>query len=148
VEHAIIRCTHIYGRGSRWLEAMRAAARRPIATVVGPGTQRLAPTYVGDVAAVLAAADDRATGVGGTFGLEGPDEITADSLIDLLAGHRKRKLHLSPRAAHLGARAVGEQLSAALAEVLSSDSLADAPSAADEFGVKRTPILEGLEASR
>lgn len=144
LEHVVLRCTHIYGPGSRWLEESAAAARRSVATVIGPGTQRIAPVFVADVAEALAAADDRATKVSGTFGLQGPDERTADEITDLLAGRRRRKIHLRPATA---ARLVGRRFPRPLLEVLAMDSLADAPDAAAEFGIERTALGKGLAAS-
>jgi NADH dehydrogenase len=147
LQHAIVRSTHIYGPGCRWLEEMVSAARAPVAVVVGPGSQRIAPVFLENVARVLAAADDRAVEVGGTYGLQGPDEVTADQLVDLLAGRRRRKVHLSPNAGRRAARFSRRRLSPALLEVLAADSLADAPDAAAEFGVIRTPLREGLAGS-
>jgi uncharacterized protein YbjT (DUF2867 family) len=115
--------------------------------VIGSGRQVLAPVHVEDVAAVLAGADDRERVESGTWGLEGPDRITADELADLLAGKRRRKLHLSPRAAVRAARLTGERLTLAALEVMAADSVADGPDAAIEFGVRRTPLREGLEGS-
>jgi NADH dehydrogenase len=148
LQHVILRSTHVYGPRCRWLEEMLDVARRPVAVVVGSGKQRLAPTFVDDVARVLAAADDRAVEVAGTFGLQGPDELSADELVDLLAGRAKRKVHLGPDAARMAARLAGRRLSPALVEVLAADSTADAPDAAAEFGVPLTPLVEGLAASR
>ena len=147
LQHAIIRSAHVYGPGCRWLEEMVAAARRPVAVVVGEGRQRIAPVFVDDVARVLAAADDREVEVQGTFGLQGPDVFAVDEFVDLLAGRPKRKLHLSPDAARRGARLLGRRLSPALLEVLAADSLVDAPDAAAEFGVVLTPLEEGLARS-
>jgi uncharacterized protein YbjT (DUF2867 family) len=144
LQHAIVRSTHVYGPGCRWLEEMRAAARRPVAPVVGTGAQRVAPIFVGDLAAILAAADDRAVAVAGTFGAQGPDAVTVDDLIDRLARRRKSKLHLRPGTARRAARLSGRRLSPALEEILAADSLADAPDAAAEFGVALTPLDEGL----
>ena len=49
------------------------AARRPVAAVViGPGTQRVAPVHVDDVAHALAAADDRTGGRDRHFAWAGP----------------------------------------------------------------------------
>lgn len=146
-QHAILRCTHIYGPGSRWLAAMRQAARGRVAVVVGPGTQRLAPVFAADVAAALAAADDRAADIAGTFGVQGPDELTADELTDVLAGRPRRKVHLSVSVARRAARLRAGHMSETLLEVLAADSLADAPDAAGEFGLRRTPLAEGLAAS-
>lgn len=146
-EHAILRCAHIYGPGSRWLDGMRQAARGRVAVVVGPGTQRLAPVFVADVVAALEAADDRAAEIGGTFGLQGPDVVTADRLTDLLAGRRRRKVHLSVALARRAARLRRGAMSETLLEVLAADSLADAPDAAAEFGLSRTSLADGLAAS-
>ena len=148
MEHVILRSTHAYGPGQRWLEEMRAAAARPVAAVVvGPGSQRLAPTFVTDLARAIIAADDRVSGVAGTFGLQGPDEVTADELTDLLAGRPRRKLHLGPTAAGRAARLQGRRLPRAMLEILGADSLMDAPSAAEEFDLALTSLAEGLVAS-
>jgi NADH dehydrogenase len=148
LEHLILRTTHVYGPRQRWLDEMRAAAARPVAaTVVGSGHQRIAPSYVEDVARALVAGDDRAGAVSGTFALQGPDERTADELVDLLAGRPRRKVHLAPSAARRAARLLGRRLSLTMLEVLAADSLADGPDAASELGIALTPFREGLAAS-
>ena len=145
LEHAIIRCTHVYGSGSSWLLESRKAARAWPPVVLGSGHQVIAPVHVDDVAAALAAADDRTQPTSGTWALEGPDRITADGFADLLAGRHRHKLHLSGQRARRLARLTGRRLSATLLEILEGDSLADAPDAAAEFGIARTPLREGLE---
>lgn len=145
LEHVILRCAHVYGPGQRWLVEMRAAATRPLAAlVVGTGTQRLAPVFVEDVAQALLTADDRASRVEGTFGLQGPDQVSADEMVDLLAGRRRRKVHLAPGGARRVARLQGRRLSPTMLEILAADSLADDPDAAAEFGLRMTPLREGL----
>jgi uncharacterized protein YbjT (DUF2867 family) len=147
-DHVILRCTHVYGPGSRWLDEIATASRRPLAAmVVGPGTQRLAPVHVEDVARALVAADERETAVTGTFALGGPDVVTADELADLVAGRRRRKVHLSPAAAIRMGRLSGRSLSATMLEILAADSLPDAPDAAAEFGLERIPLRPGIAAS-
>jgi uncharacterized protein YbjT (DUF2867 family) len=147
-QHVVLRSTHVYGRGSRWLREMTSAARRPLAAVVlGPGTQRLAPARVEDVARALTAVDDRETDLTGTYAIQGPDVVTADELADLLTRRPRRKVHLSPSAAHRAARLLGRRLSPALLEILAADSLADAPDASAEFGLDFTSLREGLAAS-
>jgi uncharacterized protein YbjT (DUF2867 family) len=147
LQHAIVRSTHVHGPRCRWLEEMRASARRPVAVVIGPGTQRVAPVFVGDVARVLAAADDRAHAVAGTFGLQGPDVLSVDEMVDLLAGRPRRKVHLGTAAARRSARLLGRRLAPALVEVMARDSLADAPDASAEFGVGLTSLRDGLAAA-
>jgi uncharacterized protein YbjT (DUF2867 family) len=148
IPHMVIRSTHVYGPGSRWLAEVVEAARRPLAAVVvGPGTQRLAPVHVEDVARALASADDRETALTGTYGLQGPEVVTADELADLLAGRSRRKIHLSPAATQRVARLLGRRLSPAWLEVLATDSLADATDAATELGFELTPLRRGLAAA-
>lgn len=146
LDHLILRSTHVYGSGQRWLEVIESSARRPLAApVIGSGRQRVAPTHVGDVAAALVAADDRAEPVSGTRGLQGPDVVTADELVDLVAGRPRRKIHLSPRATRRAARLLGRSIHPAMLELLAADSLADAPDAAVELGhSRRMPLVEGL----
>jgi uncharacterized protein YbjT (DUF2867 family) len=147
--HVIVRCAHVYGPGSGWLDAVTRRSRMRPALVIGSGRQLLAPVYVEDVAAVLGAADHRDRIESGTWGLEGPDRISADDLADLLAGaaRSKRRIHLSARTAARTARLTGDRMAVAAWEVLAADSLADAPDAAGEFGVRRTPLREGLARS-
>jgi uncharacterized protein YbjT (DUF2867 family) len=107
----------------------------------------VAPVFLGDVARVLAAADDRAHAVAGTFGLQGPDVLSVDEMVDLLAGRPRRKVHLGTAAARRSARLLGRRLSPALVEVMARDSLADAPDASAEFGVGLTSLRDGLAAA-
>ena len=79
--------------------------------------------------------------------LEGPDRVTADEFADLLAGRKRPKVHVGPRAAARMARLTGRKASPTLLEVLAAPSLADAPDAAAEFGVTRTPLSAGLARS-
>ena len=148
LDHLILRCTHVYGPGQRWLDEMRRAALRPLAaTVVGTGRQRIAPVHVRDVAAALLAADDRTEPVSGRLALQGPEVVTADELVDLLAGRPRRKVHLSPETARRTARFLGRTVHPALLELLASDSIADEASAAAELGLSLTPLREGLAAA-
>ena len=64
-------------------------------TVIGPGTQRSAPIWVDDVAAVLAASVDHPQAAGRTFELGGPDRVTWNELytheyvsVDKTSGNR------------------------------------------------------------
>ena len=141
IEHAVLRTTHRYGPGFGGLGEL--ALRWLWWTVVpGDGRQRLAPVAVADVAAALAAADDRAEPVEGTFALGGPDVVTADE-VAALAEPRRPRLHAAPGswlARRLPVRATA-------LEVLAADSLPDAPDAATEFGIAPVPLGAGSPRS-
>lgn len=131
LEHAILRCTHVLGPGSRLLDLL---AGRPPVKVPGDGRQRVAPVWVGDVAAAIAAADD-AVELAATWSLSGPDEVGFDALVDAVHGGPVAKHHLA---------AAG--LTHAQAEVLAADSLAD-PALARPPGLVPTPLAETLAAT-
>jgi uncharacterized protein YbjT (DUF2867 family) len=131
LEHAILRCTHVLGPGSRLLDLL---AGRPPVKVPGDGRQRVAPVWVGDVAAAIAAADD-AVELAATWSLSGPDEVSFDALVDAVHGGPVAKHHLA---------AAG--LTRAQAAVLAADSLAD-PALAPPPGLVPTPLAETLAAT-
>jgi uncharacterized protein YbjT (DUF2867 family) len=131
LEHAILRCTHVLGPGGRLLDLLAA---RPPVEVPGDGRQRVAPVWVGDVAAAIAAADD-AVELAAAWSLSGPDEVSFDALVDAVHGGPVARHHLA---------AAG--LTHAQAEVLAADSLAD-PALARPPGLVPTPLAEGLAAT-
>lgn len=149
LEHVVVRSALVYGPGDRWLAVAASLARGRIPAVVGSGRQPLAPVFVDDVAAVLAAADDRERIRSGTWGLQGPDRVDGDGLAELLAGRRRRWVHVPPRAALL-LRPGADRPDPETLETLAAGSLVDAdglPDAAVEFGVRLTPLREGLARS-
>ena len=142
LEHAVIRTTHAYGVGGFWFTATVVATEDGF--VVGDGRQRLAPVFADDVGAVVAAIDDRRDPVAGTWGLAGPDELIADELFGLL-GEAGEPEHLEPSSA--AARLtdlLGAPVSIQATQLIAASSVADAPDAAAAFGVRRTPLAEGL----
>src|SRR4051794_28189896 len=146
----VVRTNLPFGAGSPLVGLLAAMARaRPVARVVGTGSQRWAPVFVEDLARVLAAADDRSEPISGTFGLDGPDVVTAGELVDLLAGRRRPvRRHVTggvPRVMRDGSGDVG--IRAAAVRYLSGDVLAGPPSAAEELGIELTPLREALARS-
>src|SRR5207245_7831038 len=145
-DHMIVRTTQFFVCDAEGRERVgTVAAMRPPA-LLGWGRQMAAPVFVDDVAAVLAAADDRRRVRSGTWGLEGPDRLSAGRLAELFSGGRRPRLHLRPDSAARLARLTGTSSRTAL-ELLASDCVADEPDAAAEFGVVRTPLSEGLARS-
>jgi NADH dehydrogenase len=147
LEFAVIRSNHVLGPGGAWVGALVRQARSRPALVVAPGTQTMAPVFVEDVAAILAAADDRSGLASGTWSLDGPERVTADELTDLVAGRHRHAVHVRPatlaRLARIGRRPV----STVMLEVLAADALGDAPDAASEFRIELTPLRAALERS-
>jgi uncharacterized protein YbjT (DUF2867 family) len=129
LEHAILRCTHVLGPGGRLLDLLTGG---PPVKVPGDGRQRVAPVWVGDVAAAIAAADD-AVELAATWSLSGPDEVSFDALVDAVHGGPVAKHHLAAAAG----------LTHAQADVLAADSLAD-PALARPPGLVPTPLAEAL----
>ena len=75
LQHAVIRSSPVVGGGSLWFAATVAGALESPPIVWGPPDRSLAPVAVGDLAAVLAVADDLDSDLSGTWALEGPDAV-------------------------------------------------------------------------
>jgi uncharacterized protein YbjT (DUF2867 family) len=135
LEHAILRCAHVLGPGGRLVELLAVPA--PVA-VPGDGRQRVAPVWVGDVAAAIAAADD-AVELSATWSLAGPDEVAFDDLVDAVHGAPVAKRHLDGGAAPAG-------LTPTQLEVLAADSLPD-PGLPTPPGLVATPLAEAVARS-
>lgn len=146
LEHAILRCTHVLGPGGRLVGLL--SDREPV-PVPGDGRQRVAPVWVGDVAAAIAAADD-AVELAATWALAGPDELAFDDLVDALHGGSAAKRHLD--GGDGGDRGPGGDggpeggLTPVQVGVLAADSLPD-PALARPPGLAPTPLAEALAAS-
>ena len=135
LEHAILRCTHVLGPGSRLLALLTDGVPVP-----GTGRQLVAPVWVGDVADAIATADDAPELPPTTWSLSGPDELTFDDLVDTVHGDRVAKRHLA------GDRAPLAGLTEVQAGVLAADSVAD-PALPAPPGLVPTPLAEALAGS-
>jgi len=148
LDHLILRCAHVYGLGGLWFTSAVQCATASPPVVVGDGTQLLAPVLADDVAAVLAAADARPEPLVGTYGLEGPDVVTADELLELLAGAGVTSEHVvgEEAAARLTAL-LGIPVTRAAADLFAMPSRADAPDAAAALGVPRSRLADGIRST-
>jgi uncharacterized protein YbjT (DUF2867 family) len=97
-EHTIFRPSFVFGRDGGVLPTfLRLVRYAPVTPVVGPGTQRIQPIWVDDVAAHFAKSIDLVGAAGRTFEIGGPDVVTWDGLYSRIAsilGKRRAKLHL------------------------------------------------------
>jgi uncharacterized protein YbjT (DUF2867 family) len=148
LDYAIVRSTHAYGLGGLWFTATVQGAAATPPFVCGPGSQPLAPVFAGDVGAVIAAIDDDPAPLSGTWGLEGPDVVTADELVGLLRADGVPPSHADgqPAAAAL-TDLLETPVDAVTASFFAMPSRADRPDAADAFGVRPTRLLDGLRAT-
>lgn len=145
LQYAIVRASHVFGLGGLWFTAAVEGALRQPPFVAGPGTQEVAPVHADDLGAVVAAIDDAADEVSGTWGLEGPQVLTGDGFCELLRGDGVAPVHADGQAAAEALSGMlGVRIDAVAASWLGMPSRADAPDAAEAFGVARTPLLDGL----
>lgn len=148
IPHAIVRTTHVYGLGGLWFTAAVEGAVADPPFVTGPGSHDLAPVFADDLGAVVAAIDDAEDGTDGTWGLEGPDTVTADAFCRLLRGDDAVPVHADGQAAADTLTALlGVRVDAVTASFLGMPSRADAPDASAAFGVARTGLLDGLRVT-
>lgn len=146
LEHAILRAAPVYGLGGLWFTAVVQGALAEPPFVAGEGEREVAPLFADDLAAFVGAVDDRPEPVAGTWTLEGPDVLTADGLVGMLRDDGGPPDHATGEAATARLEGLLEiPLSAAATAYLASAGRAqDAPDAAAAFGLRRTPLVEGL----
>jgi nucleoside-diphosphate-sugar epimerase len=148
IEYAIIRSTHAYGLGGLWFTAVVQGATTSPPFVCGPGTQTVAPVFASDVAAVVAAIDDHPEPLSGTWGLEGPDAVSADELVGLLRGDEETPTHADGQAASAALTTLLDTpIDAVAASFFAMPSRSDRPDATADFGVRPTSLVDGLRAT-
>jgi uncharacterized protein YbjT (DUF2867 family) len=151
LEFAIVRCSHIYGLGGLWFTAVVQGALASPPLAIG-GEEAVAPVLVDDVALVLAAAEDRPGDpgeLGGIWALEGPDAVRPVDLTRMLTGEEAAAPIALPRAeaaARLGSL-LGFPLPPFAVDQLLRPLRADAPDAAEAFGLVRTGLATGLRST-
>jgi NADH dehydrogenase len=153
LEAVCVRPTWIYGPGDRTVNRILAWARRlPVVPVLGDGSQRLQPVWVGDVAEVVrqAVAPRAAQGV---FEVGGPDVMTADDVIRTLlrvVGLGRRIVHVPIGFARLAARALawlpGAPVTPDAVAHLTRDRVASLGPLLSAFELVMTPFPRGLAA--
>ena len=98
LEHVIFRPSFVFGRDGGVLPTfVRLVRLAPAIPVIGPGTQRIQPIWIDDVAEYFARGASEPAAANRTFELGGPDVVTWNELYDRIArilGKRRAKLHL------------------------------------------------------
>ncbi len=152
LEHVIFRPSFVFGRDGGVLAIVIRAFR--FSPVVGiPGTRRMQPIWVDDVAAFFAKALSTPEATNRTFDLVGPDVVTWDELYDRIKrilGKRRATFHVPTGLAKAGA-AIVETLPGnfrmsrdAITMLEFEDNVGDLGPAVETFGVKPIGLTEQI----
>jgi uncharacterized protein YbjT (DUF2867 family) len=151
--HVIFRPSFVFGRDGGVLPTfVRLARFAPVTPIVGPGTQRLQPIWVEDVAAYYAEALGRDDVAGRTFELGGPDAPTWNEFWNRLKrvlGARRPSVHV-PFGVMRAQALVTERLPGApvtrdqLTMLQLGDNVVTDPSAVETFKLPLVPLDEQL----
>jgi uncharacterized protein YbjT (DUF2867 family) len=147
LEYVIFRPSFVFGKDGGVLPTfVRLARLAPVTPIVGPGTQRLQPIWVEDVAEYHATAIALPAAANRTFELGGPDAPTWNEFWDRLKrvlGSRRPSIHL-PVGLMRAQAALTEKLPGApvtrdqLAMLVLGDNVVTDPAA---FGVFQLPLV-------
>jgi uncharacterized protein YbjT (DUF2867 family) len=153
LEHVIFRPSFVFGRDGGVLPTfVRLGRYAPVTPIIGPGTQRLQPIWIEDVAAYYAAAIDHPGAANRTFELGGPDAPTWNEFWERLKrvlGKRRPSLHI-PFAVMRAQAALTERLPGApvtrdqLRMLELGDNVVTDPSANETFQLPLVPLDEQL----
>jgi len=98
LEHVIFRPSFVFGSEGGALGQFKKIARlAPVTPIVGPGTQRIQPIWIDDVAAYFAAAVEKPEAANRIFEVGGPDAVTWNEFWSRLKhaqGSRRPSLHV------------------------------------------------------
>ena len=153
VEHVIFRPSFVFGKDGGVLPTfIRLARFAPVTPIVGPGTQRLQPIWVDDVAEYYVSALDRPEAAGRTFEIGGPDAVTWNEFWERLKrvlGARRPSLHVPFGVMRIQA-ALTERLPGApvtrdqLTMLALGDNVVRSTDAVDTFQLPLVPLDEQL----
>jgi uncharacterized protein YbjT (DUF2867 family) len=156
LEHVIFRPSFVFGPGAGALEQFKKIAKlAPVTPIVGPGTQRIQPIWVDDVAAYYAAAVDKPEAANRTFELGGPDVVTWNEFwarLKRAQGLHRPSLHI-PFAVMRAQAVVLERLPKPpvtrdqLKMLAGGDNVVTTTDAVDTFGLPLVPLDEQLRLS-
>jgi uncharacterized protein YbjT (DUF2867 family) len=156
LEHVIFRPSFVFGPGAGALEQFKKIAKlAPVTPIVGPGTQRIQPIWVDDVAAYYAAAVDKPEAANRTFELGGPDVVTWNEFwarLKRAQGLHRPSLHI-PFAVMRAQAVVLERLPKPpvtrdqLKMLAGGDNVVTTPDAVATFGLPLVPLDEQLRLS-
>jgi NADH dehydrogenase len=153
LEHVILRPSFVFGKDGGVLPTfVRLARLAPVTPIVGPGTQRLQPIWVEDLAEYYSQSIDNAAAANRTFDVGGPDAPTWNEFWDRLKrvlGSRRPSLHV-PFALMRAQATVTERLPGApvtrdqLTMLALGDNIVTSNDAVETFRMPLVPLDEQL----
>jgi len=153
VEYVIFRPSFVFGKDGGVLPTfVRLARFAPVTPIVGPGTQRLQPIWVEDLAEYFARSLDEPNVANRTFDVGGPDAPTWNefwSRLKKVLGSRRPTLHVPFGLMRVQA-ALTEKLPGApvtrdqLTMLALGDNVVTSPDAVEAFGIPLVPLDEQL----
>jgi uncharacterized protein YbjT (DUF2867 family) len=153
LEYVILRPSFVFGRDGGVLPTfVRLARFSPVTPIIGPGTQRLQPIWVEDLAQYYARALTDPTAANRTFELGGPDAVTWNEFwqrLKRVLGVRRPSVHV-PFGAMRAQATVTERLPGApvtrdqLTMLALGDNVVTDPSAVETFKLPLVPLDEQL----
>ncbi len=153
LEHVILRPSFVFGRDGGVLPTfVRLARYAPVTPIVGPGTRRLQPIWVEDVAEYFAQSVSLPAAANRTFDAGGPDVVTWNELwrrLKRALGSRRPSVHV-PFGVMRAQAALTEWLPAApvtrdqLTMLELSDNVVGDPAAVETFRLPLVPLDEQL----
>jgi len=153
LEHVIFRPSFVFGRDGGVLPTFVKLARyAPVTPIIGPGTQRIQPIWVDDVAAYFAKAVVLPAAANRTFELGGPDAVTWNEFwkrLKKVLGKRRPSVHvpfgLMRIQASLLERLPGAPVTRDQLKMLAAgDNTCDTGPALETFELPVTPLDEQL----
>jgi len=153
LEYVVFRPSFVFGKGGGVLPMfVRLARYAPVTPIVGPGTARLQPIWIEDLAEYYARAVTEPALAGRVFELGGPDAVTWDEFwarLKRVLGVHRPSVHIPFGVMRLQA-ALTERLPGApvtrdqLTMLALGDNVVTDPAAVETFGIPLVPLDEQL----
>jgi NADH dehydrogenase len=149
IEHVIFRPSFVFGKdGGALAVFLRLARFAPVTPIVGPGTQRLQPIWVEDLAEYFARAIDEPNVANRTFEVGGPDAPTWNEFWDRLKrvlGARRPSVHIPFALMRIPASLPGAPVTRDQLTMLAlGDNVVTNADAVEAFGIPLVPLDEQL----
>lgn len=152
IPYTIFRPSWVYGAEDRSLNKFATFARLlPFIPVIGNGQTRVQPVFVGDLARAVAASVTLQVAVNQTYDVGGPQELTMDEIITTMLqtmGKRKPLVHHPAWFMKLATLPMQilptPPLSPAAVDFVLMEEPVDNTALLRDFGLRLTPLAEGL----